>query len=71
MPFEVASIKQNRTPDVKPFVSTKNGSTAASVQTRALIELADPIQDVQLSGGPTWIDSERYVVHAGPLARMP
>jgi uncharacterized protein (TIGR03435 family) len=70
--FEVASIKPdtsmgrnislNRTPG--------GGLDATNVPARLLITFAYNISDHQLSGAPSWLDSERYDIHAKPPARV-
>ncbi len=64
--FEVASIKQDRSgsgevrlggPGISRFV-------ARNVSAKILIQDAYGIKNSQLTGGPNWIDSERYDVEA-------
>ena len=65
--FEVASIK--RVTDVPvnfPGVLLQPGGrvTSPGTNVRNLILLAYGLQDLQLSGGPSWLGSERYAIDA-------
>ena len=63
--FEVASIKQNRSGDRGGMVGMKPGRFTATNETiRIVIEAAYNVRDYQLSGGPSWLNSERYDVDA-------
>jgi uncharacterized protein (TIGR03435 family) len=63
--FEVASIKPNRSGDNHFFISFQPGRfTATGATTRFLIEDAYNVKDFQVSGGPSWINSERYDIDA-------
>jgi uncharacterized protein (TIGR03435 family) len=63
--FEVASIKPNRSADGRRFIQFTGGRfTATGTTTKFLIEYAYEIKDEQISGGPRWIDAERYDVDA-------
>jgi uncharacterized protein (TIGR03435 family) len=63
--FEVASIKPNKTDDLRVMLRiTPNGLTAMGVSAKFLIEFAYDIKDFQVSGGPGWIDSEKYDIDA-------
>jgi bla regulator protein BlaR1 len=63
--FEVASIKPNKTgePNVS-LMFTPNGFHATNAPLREVIQLAYQVQEFQLSGGPPWINSERYDIVA-------
>lgn len=66
--FDVASIKLDRdTPatGIHIHISFDQDSfTASGVTVKDLIQLAYQINDFQLSGGPSWAESEKYVVQA-------
>jgi len=63
--FEVASIKVNHGGDRRIALMLPPGRlTATNVPLKFLIQFAYKIKDTQLSGGPGWIDSERYDVEA-------
>jgi len=67
--FEVASVRP-AAPGAKGMNIRRDaagGITASNVNLRTLIVLAYNIQDYQLSGGPGWIESERYEV----IAKVP
>ena len=63
--FEVASIKANKSgePNVRLFL-TPNGFSATNAPLGEVIRLAYQVQEFQMSGGPPWIDSERYDIEA-------
>jgi uncharacterized protein (TIGR03435 family) len=65
-PFEVASVKPNRSGDPRHFFSFQDPSrlTATNVSTKMIIEFAYNLKDPQLSGGPSWINSDRYDIEA-------
>jgi uncharacterized protein (TIGR03435 family) len=63
--FEVASIKPNRSQEDRFFISMAPGRfTATGATTKFLIEEAYNVKDFQVSGGPSWINSERYDIDA-------
>jgi|SRR5208337_1627287 len=63
--FEVASVKPNRSGDNHFFISFQPGRfTATGATTEFLIEDAYNVKHFQVSGGPSWINSERYDVDA-------
>ena len=63
--FEVASIKPNHSGDRGVRIGNSPGRfTATNVTPKMLIEFAYNIKDPQLSGGPSWITSERYDIDA-------
>ena len=63
--FEVASIKPDRagSPGAR-FMMGPDRFTAENITLRMLIAMAYGVKDFQLSGGPSWINSGRYDVHA-------
>ena len=64
--FEVASIKQSRAgDDMVQIFMTRGKFTTKGKTTKAVIEFAYDIKsDNQLSGGPSWINSEKYDIEA-------
>jgi bla regulator protein blaR1 len=63
--FEVASVKPNRSGDGRVGIANRPGRfTATNITPKLLIEFAYNIKDPQLSGGPSWIDSEHYDIDA-------
>lgn len=64
-PFDVASIKPNRTGSGSTNMRTSHGRlTASNVTVRMLIRSAFHVKDSQISGGPGWLDTERYDIVA-------
>jgi uncharacterized protein (TIGR03435 family) len=63
--FEVASVKPNRSGDRRMQIGdTPGGFRAVNVTPKMLIEFAYNVKDPQLSGGPSWIETERYDIDA-------
>jgi uncharacterized protein (TIGR03435 family) len=64
--FEVASIKPNPSGPGPLAINTLPGGrfTATNVTLRALIQNAYRVQTVQISGGPSWINSDRFDIVA-------
>ena len=63
--FEVAAIKPDRSGDFRFSVGFQAGRfTASGMTAKALIEYAYELKDDQISGGPSWIDSERFDIDA-------
>jgi len=63
--FEVASVKPNHSGDGRVQISnTPGGFRAINVTPKMLIVFAYNIKDPELSGGPSWINSERYDIDA-------
>jgi uncharacterized protein (TIGR03435 family) len=63
--FEVASIKPNRSGATNSSTSGRAGSfTATNVTARQLIIYAYRLRQFQLTGGPGWINSERFDIQA-------
>ena len=69
VPFEVASIKPNKSGSTNSSSNTPPGGgfRAANVTARQLILNAYRLRNFQLTGGPAWIDSDRFDV----VARSP
>src|SRR5436189_2715679 len=65
--FEVASVKPNKSGDANggTFVRPGGRYTATNVPLRALVFSAyGLLHDVQITGGPTWINTERFDIVA-------
>jgi bla regulator protein BlaR1 len=63
--FEVASIKPNKSGDPNVMLMFKpNGFSATNAPLHEVIRLAYQVPDFQMSGGPPWINSERYDIEA-------
>ena len=69
--FEVASIKPNHSGTRMMGIQFQPGGrmVATNVTVKQLITLAYGIKDGQLSGGPSWIDSDHYDIAAKPDSR--
>jgi uncharacterized protein (TIGR03435 family) len=63
--YDVASIKPNRSGSSNSGTSTSNGNlTATNITLRSLIRNAYGLQDFQIAGGPSWVDSDRFDIIA-------
>jgi uncharacterized protein (TIGR03435 family) len=63
--FEVVSVKPNHSGDARVRISNTPGRfSAVNVTPRMLIQFAYNIKGPELSGGPSWVDSERYDIDA-------
>jgi uncharacterized protein (TIGR03435 family) len=64
--FEVASVKPNHSGTSRRFFSFGDPGrfTATNVTAKMIIEFAYNVKDFQLSGGPSWINSEGYDINA-------
>ena len=64
--FEVASIKPNTGGDPGSRVEVRPGGRliASNVPLKQLIMTAYGLKDFQISGGPGWIESDRFDVNA-------
>jgi uncharacterized protein (TIGR03435 family) len=63
--FEVASIKPSRSGDGRTRIMfSPDAFTVEGLSAKTLIGLAYNLRDFQISGGPGWIDSERYDINA-------
>lgn len=65
--YDVVSIKPDRASDNGSHihVSEDNDSLIATgVTAKYLIELAYEVKDFQISGGPGWVESEKYAINA-------
>src|ERR1700722_15773901 len=64
--FEVASIKPNKSGDMRVMINTPGGGrfTANNIPLQGLLTFAYHVKDFQLSGAPPWLTSERYDIEA-------
>jgi uncharacterized protein (TIGR03435 family) len=63
--FEVASIKPNHSAELRISIGFQPGRFVANgISVKQLIALAYDVRDLQVSGGPSWVDSERYNIEA-------
>ena len=64
--FEVASIKLNKSGDLRVMINTAGGGrfTATNIPLQRLIMNAYRVKNFQISGAPAWLNSERYDVEA-------
>jgi uncharacterized protein (TIGR03435 family) len=63
--YEVASIKPNKSADDRTkLMYSPDGLTGTNVTPQMLVRLAYGIQDNQISGAPTWFNSESYIMEA-------
>jgi uncharacterized protein (TIGR03435 family) len=60
-PFDVVSIKSNRSGSGSVSMRTSHGTlTVSNATVRMLIHKGFHVRDSQISGGPAWLDTERY-----------
>jgi bla regulator protein BlaR1 len=63
--YEVASIKPNKsTGDMISLMGRPDGFTGTNITLQMLIRNAYEVEDNQISGGPSWIESEKYDIEA-------
>jgi uncharacterized protein (TIGR03435 family) len=63
--FEVASIKPNNSSDGRVMLGNQPGRfTATNVTLRMLIRNAYQLQDFQITGGPSWLNSDHFDIVA-------
>ena len=65
-PFEVATIKVNRSGDQRQFIQRQPGGrvTVTNMPVRQLIAFAYQLQPFQLVGGPSWMTNDRFDIVA-------
>lgn len=66
--FEVASIKPNNSADRGMMIQNGRGGrfVAKNITVKMLMRMAYKVQGFQISGGPGWINSERFDIEAKP-----
>ena len=62
--FEVASVKPNRAGGGFAINTPPGGVIATNTTLKFLVQQAYSVQDFQVSGGPGWLDTERYNIDA-------
>lgn len=63
--FEVASIKPDRSGDMNISIMFRPGGfRATGIPVKQLITLAYNVKDFQVSGGPAWINSDKFDIEA-------
>src|SRR5882762_6635695 len=63
--YDVASIKPNKsTGDMISLMGRPDGFTGTNITLQMLIRNAYEVEDNQISGGPSWIESEKYEIEA-------
>jgi uncharacterized protein (TIGR03435 family) len=63
--FEVASVKPQAPGDTRGSIGPSPGAFIANgIPLKVLIEIAYRVKDFQISGGPEWIETDRYDVSA-------
>jgi uncharacterized protein (TIGR03435 family) len=63
--YDVASIKPNKSADDRTkLIYSPDGLTGTNVTVQMLVRLGYGIQDNQISGAPTWFNSETYNIDA-------
>lgn len=70
--FEAASVKVNRARGPLTRIASPTGRfSAVNVTLRMLIRNAYQLQDFRMSGGPNWMDTDRFDVEATAGASVP
>jgi hypothetical protein len=63
--FETTSIRRNPPRDALPIAVVRGDRFfAPSTTLRDLIRVANLVEEIQISGGPAWIESERFAIEA-------
>ena len=63
--FETTSIRRNPPRDALPIAVVRGDRFfAPSTTVRDLIRVANLVEEIQISGGPAWIESERFAIEA-------
>src|SRR5258708_2896331 len=71
--FEVASIKPNHSHNGRVMINRPDAGRLVTENTplRMLITFAYDIRDSQLTGGPGWLDTDRWDIVAKPETEVP
>src|SRR5262245_57918586 len=64
--FEVASVKPNDSGEMRSNVGIRPGGRliATNATLKTLITVAYQVKDFQISGGPGWIDTDKFDINA-------
>jgi len=64
--FEVASIKPSTSVDTRTLVQVQQGGSllTSNASLKFLLTLAYDVRSLQISGGPGWIDADRFDIQA-------
>jgi uncharacterized protein (TIGR03435 family) len=63
--FEVASIRRNTSGDLGRYIKPAAGRlTVSNMTVKDLMTIAYQVRDFQISGGPGWVNSDRYDIEA-------
>src|SRR5207244_9654978 len=62
--FEAASVKPNKSGDGRLLQGHRDGLNATGAELKFLMMFAYDVRDNQISGGPSWVNSERYDIVA-------
>jgi uncharacterized protein (TIGR03435 family) len=66
--FEVAAIKPCRTPGTATQILPGGRLRVSGLTLRGLIRWAYNVRDFQISGGPSWVNTDRYDIDAKPAS---
>jgi len=71
--FEVASVKPNTSGDLRASMGVQPGGrfNATNVAARTLVSYAYQLQEYQVLGGPSWLDSDRFDIIARAAENQP
>src|ERR1700733_1555558 len=74
--FDVVAIKPNADGDYRVYVGPPTGGrfSATGITLRLLMRYGYDVQDLQITGGPKWIDTDRWNIEAkaeGVAGRLP
>jgi len=71
--FDVASVKPNKTGDVRFTITSLAGGRflATNASLKMLITTAYGVRDSEIAGGPNWIDTDKFDVEAKTVGTIP
>jgi uncharacterized protein (TIGR03435 family) len=62
--YEVASVKPDKIGVPETYLVIPGGLNVHNMSLKGLIRTAYHVQDYQISGGPSWLDSDKYYIEA-------
>ena len=62
--FETTSIRRNPPRDALPIAVVQGDRFLPGTTVRDLIRVANLVEEIQISGGPAWLESERFAIEA-------